>query len=98
MIRGDFIEKAIATIFVTLDNLQYILLEHLTQLIIALAIFLLFIWFIHRIENRAAQDVIYRNFPFFEKAINSFQFKIDSLSVRIDALEERISRLENKIR
>jgi hypothetical protein len=61
-------------------------------------IFLFIIWLVYRIENRAAKEAIYKNFPLFKDAVDSFQLKLDYLITRVDALEEKIIRIENKIK
>lgn len=69
----------------------------LTFLILPVVTFLFIIWLVYRTENRAAKEVIYKNFPFFKDAVDSFQPKIDYLITRVDVLEEKINKIENKI-
>jgi len=71
--------------------------ENISQLIIPAFIFLFIMWLIHRIENRAAKEAIFKNFPFFKDAVGSFQLKIDYLTTRVEALEEKVNKLEHKI-
>ena len=71
---------------------------HLVFIIIPIVIFLFIIWLVYRIENRAAQEVIYKNFPFFKDSVDSFHLKLEYLITRVNMLEEKIVRLENKIK
>jgi cbb3-type cytochrome oxidase subunit 3 len=73
-------------------------MSHLIFLIFPIVIFLFIIWLVYRIENRAAREVIYRNFPFFKEAVDSFHIKLEYLITRVDALEDKIDRIENKIK
>jgi hypothetical protein len=73
-------------------------MSHSIFLILPIVTFLFIIWLVYRIENRAAKEVIYRNFPFFKDAVNSFQLKLEYLITRIDAVEDKIDRIENKIK
>lgn len=63
--------------------------------VLPLLVFLFMVWLLHRVEKRAADSAIYRNFPFFKEAVNSFQQKMDYLGTRIDQLEMRMRRLED---
>lgn len=100
MIKRDLIDRFIQFLEVTLKKWWIIMMkqEHFFILITAVIMFLLFIWLIHRFENREAREAIYKNFPFFEEAVNSFKIKIDYLATRVNALEERIKKIENKIK
>lgn len=71
---------------------------HFMYLIVPIVTFLFLIWLVYRIENRAAKDAIYKNFPLFKDAVDSFQLKIDYLISRVNALEERIIRIEGKLK
>lgn len=96
--KNAFFESLIRFVLPILDKLQAYMTENLIyNSILAIIIFLFIVWLVHRIENHSAQDVIYRNFPFFEKAVNSFQFKIDNLTSRIESLEKRIKTIEDKM-
>jgi len=57
-------------------------------------ILLFIIWLVHRFERRAIEDAIYKNFPFFKEAANSFQQKLDYFDLRIEQLDNRISKIE----
>lgn len=96
--KNDFFDTLIRFVFLILDKLQaYMTGSLIYNSILAIIIFLFIVWLVHRIENHSAQDAIYRNFPFFEKAVNSFQFKIDNLTSRIESLEKRIKSIEDKM-
>lgn len=71
--------------------------ENISRLIVPALIFLFIMWLIQRIENRAAREAIFKNFPFFKEAVDSFQLKIDYLTTRVEALEEKVNKLEHKI-
>ncbi|MBM3245790.1 MAG: hypothetical protein FJZ13_00465 [Candidatus Omnitrophica bacterium] len=71
--------------------------QNVVPLFIPVVIFLLIILVIHRIENRAARQTIYNNFPFFKEAVDSFQMKMDNLFARVKALEKKVNELERKI-
>lgn len=71
-----------------------IMLGDIRPLIFPGVLLLFIIWLVHRIEKRTAEDAIYKNFPFFKDAVNSFQQKLDYLNLRIEQLESRINKLE----
>lgn len=99
--RNDLIRSFIRTITVALEKWGIYMqqdISHLIFLILPIITFLFIIWLVYRIENHAAKDAIYRNFPLFKDAVDSFQLKIDYLITRVDALEEKIIRIENKIK
>ncbi|RJP27190.1 MAG: hypothetical protein C4533_08260 [Candidatus Omnitrophota bacterium] len=64
--------------------------------ILDILLILFVIWLVIRIENRAARNAVYKNFPFFKEAAGGMQQKIDHLNVRMDNLEKRLAKLENK--
>ncbi|MDD4939600.1 MAG: hypothetical protein PHE18_06075 [Candidatus Omnitrophica bacterium] len=68
--------------------------EDIHPFILPGALLLFVIWLVHRIEGRSAENAIYKNFPFFKEAVNSFQQKLDYLNLTVQSLESRIVRLE----
>jgi pilus assembly protein TadC len=95
------IRRFTRAIIITLEQFGNYIQEnmsHLIFLIIPIVIFLFIIWLVYRIENRAAKEVIYRNFPFFKDAVDSVHLKLEYLITRVDVLEEKINRIESKIK
>ncbi len=70
------------------------MLGDMHQFILPVVLLLFIIWLVHRLERRIVEGAIYKNFPFFKEAVNSFQQKLDYLDLRIEQIENRISNLE----
>ena len=51
--------------------------------ILPVILLLFIIWLVHRLERRTIENAIYKNFPFFKEAANSFQQKFDYFDLRI---------------
>lgn len=62
--------------------------------ILPVILLLFIIWLVHRLERRTIENAIYKNFPFFKEAVNSFQQKLDYFDLRLEQLENRISKIE----
>lgn len=70
--------------------------DNLNQFILPIILLLFIIWLVHRLERRAVEEVIYKNFPFFKEAVNNFQEKLNYMDLRLGDLDNRISRLEQE--
>jgi hypothetical protein len=83
---GGMPENILFSVFIQKDVRSFIL---------PVVLLLFIIWLVHRLERRAVEEVIYKNFPFFKEAVGDFQQKLSNIDLRVGELEVRISRLEN---
>jgi len=70
---------------------------NLNPFILPVILLLFIVWLVHRLERRTVEDTIYKNFPFFKEAVNSFQQKLTYLDLRLTELDNRISKLEKNM-
>ena len=65
--------------------------------ILPVVLLLFIIWLVHRLERRAVEQAIYKNFPFFKEAVSDFSQKLTNLDLRVGELDNRLNKIEKNL-